>query len=36
MQAVPEPSQIALFGIDPGLPLLLSAGRDARIEPRRI
>lgn len=32
-QAVPEPSQIALFGVGLGLLLLLSAGRDARRDP---
>jgi hypothetical protein len=30
MQAVPEPGQMALFGVGLGLLLLLSAGRDAR------
>lgn len=31
MQAVPEPTQMALFGIGLGLLLLLSAGRQARL-----
>jgi hypothetical protein len=32
-QAVPEPGQMALFGVGLGLLLLLSAGRDARRDP---
>lgn len=34
MQAVPEPTQMALFGVGLGLLLLLSAGRDARLDTR--